>query len=140
MLAAGVTGLDLTPETVRAQLEPGEAQPTGRIPFTPDAKRALELALRSALTEGDPLIEPRHMLTGIIGTAGRGCEILLTARPDFAEVAPSVQQRPIGLPDTSFRVILLEGEPENWERQLNEAAALGHELVEIVDRRAIFRR
>jgi plasmid stability protein len=140
VLAGGVTGLDLEAESVRAQLEPGEARPTGQIPFTPEAKRALELALRSALKEGAALIEPRHMLTGITGTSGRGCEILLTAQPDFAEALVSMQPRAIGLPDTSFRVVQLEGEPEDWEKRLNDVAALGYELVEIVDRRAIFRR
>jgi hypothetical protein len=43
-------------------------------------------------------------------------------------------------PDAAVRVVLLEGEPEDWERQLNEIAGLGYELVQIVDRRAIFRR
>src|SRR5579864_730290 len=41
--------VDVSPVDVRAQLEPGTAQPTGHIPFTPDAKKALELALRAAL-------------------------------------------------------------------------------------------
>src|SRR5690348_7665358 len=40
---------DLSPDDVRAQLRPSEGQPTGQIPFTPAAKKALELALRSAL-------------------------------------------------------------------------------------------
>jgi hypothetical protein len=123
---------DLSPEDVRAQLEPGEAHPTGRIPFTPDAKKALELALRAALTHGDMAIEPRHLLVGITGTDSRGCEILRGAKIDLPLLAPS--------PDPAFRVVLLEGDAESWEKQLNDAAALGYELVEIVDRRAILRR
>jgi len=124
--------VDLTPEEVRAQLEPGNAQPTGRIPFTPDAKKALELALRAALTHGAPAIEPRHLLVGITGTDSRGCEILRSAKID----APLLH----AAPDPAFRVVLLEGDAEAWEKQLNAAATFGYELVEIVDRRAILRR
>lgn len=104
-------------EEVRARMTPGAAQTTGQIPFTPEAKRALELGLRAALAEGAGLIEPRHLLAGIEGRAA----------------APAA-------PDPSVRVVLLEGDGEDWERQLNEIAGLGYELVQIVDRRAIFRR
>ena len=128
--APGVVGL--TPEDVRAQLEAGSAQPTGRIPFTPDTKKALELALRAALTHGDPAIEPRHLLVGITGTDSRGCELLRGANVDV----PLLQANP----EPAFRVVPLEGDAAAWETQLNEAAALGYELVEIVDRRAILRR
>jgi hypothetical protein len=105
---------------LRAQMTPGDAAVTGQIPFTPEAKRALELALRAALAEGDSLIEPRHLLAGIEGR----------------EVP---RQTPIA-PGPSLRVILLEGDPDAWESQLNDLAGLGYELVQIVDRRAIFRR
>jgi plasmid stability protein len=123
---------DLAPADVRAQLEPGHAQPTAQIPFTPTAKQALELALRAALSHGDDVIEPRHLLVGIASTDSRGCELLRTAKMEIALLPPS--------PDPAFRVILLEGDADAWEKQLNGAAALGYELVEIVDRRAILRR
>lgn len=110
LLALGV-------EDARSRLTPGEADFEGQIPFTPEAKRALELALRSALAEGAPLIEPRHLLAAIRG--------------GDASVAT---------PDPAVRVVLLEGEADDWERQLNEIAGLGYELVQVVDRRAIFRR
>ncbi|HEY2073500.1 MAG TPA: Clp protease N-terminal domain-containing protein, partial [Gaiellaceae bacterium] len=44
---------------LRVKMTPGDAEATGQIPFTPEAKRALELGLRAALGEGAPLIEPR---------------------------------------------------------------------------------
>lgn len=109
--------LALGAENVRARMTPGDADVEGRIPFTPDAKRALELSLRAALAEGAPLIEPRHILAAITG-----------------------EEPPAPAPEPAFRVVLLEGETEDWERQLNDAAAVGYELVEIVDRRAVFRR
>jgi hypothetical protein len=123
---------DLTPEDVRAQLDPGDAQPSGQIPFTPTAKQALELALRAALSHGDPAIDTRHLLVGIASTSSRGCEILRGAQVDLLRLRTS--------PDPAFRVILLEGDAEAWEKQLNDAAELGYELVEIVRRRAILRR
>jgi Antitoxin FitA-like, ribbon-helix-helix/Clp amino terminal domain, pathogenicity island component len=123
VLAQNPQATDVTTEEVRARLRPGDATTTGQIPFTPDAKRALELALRAALRLGDPLIEPRHLVVGI-----------RSAEEDEADL---VQTNPI---DPAIRVVLLEGEPEDWERQLNETSALGYELVQIVDRRAIFRR
>jgi plasmid stability protein len=107
---------------VRARMTPGDADVEGQIPFTPDAKRALELALRAALSKGDPLIEPHHILVGVRSVEGS---------------EPAMETSPI---DPAIRVIVLEGEPEEWERQLNETAALGYDLVQIVDRRAIFRR
>jgi antitoxin FitA-like protein/ClpA/ClpB-like protein len=121
----------LSPDDVRAQIEHGDARPTGQIPFAPTAKQALELALRAALSHGDAAIEPRHLLVGITGTAGRGCELLHGANVDILRAAA---------PDPAFRVVLLEGDAETWEKQLNDAAALGYDLVEIVDRRAILRR
>ncbi|HZC75735.1 MAG TPA: Clp protease N-terminal domain-containing protein [Gaiellaceae bacterium] len=131
--------VDLAADAVRAQLEPGEGVPaTGQIPFHPETKRALELSLRACIERRDELILPGHLLAGIAGAGGRGAEILRDANVDVA--APTLRMRPFEAPDPSFRVILLEGETEEWEKQLNDAATLGYELVEIVDRRAIFRR
>jgi antitoxin FitA-like protein/ClpA/ClpB-like protein len=126
--------LPLGAEDVRGRLAAGDAETTGQIPFTPEAKRALELALRCSVEMGDSLIGPRHMLTGIAKAGGLGGDILRAAAPDTSSPMPEP------LPDPAFRVVLLEGEGEDWERQLNDAAELGYDLVEIVDRRAIFRR
>jgi len=119
-------------DDVRGSLTPGEAEPTGQIPFTPEAKRALELALRCSVQLGDELIAPRHLLTGIGKAGGLGTEILRAAPPAPEPVLPE--------PDPAVRVILLEGDAAEWERQLNDVAELGYELVQVIDRRAIFRR
>ena len=37
-----------------------------------------------------------------------------------------------------FRVVELKGDAADWERELNAHAARGHELLEIVNGRAIF--
>jgi ATP-dependent Clp protease ATP-binding subunit ClpC len=132
VLAQEPTLADLTPEDVRAQLDRGAAEPSAHIPFTPTAKQALELALRAALSRGDPAVDPRHLLVGIASTNSRGCEILGGAHTDLVRLPPSHYP--------AFRVVLLEGDAEAWEKQLNDAAALGYELVEIVDRHAVLRR
>ena len=137
VLAQDIGGVGLTAEGVRAQLEPGNEHPAGQLAFKPEAKRALELALRESVKRGDHVITPEHMLLGIAGTDSRGAELLRVAKLDLGV---SQRPRPLGFPDTSFRVVLLEGEAADWESQLNACAALGYELVEIVDGRAVFRR
>ncbi len=63
--------LGLTLERVREQVVrivgPGEAERTSRqIPFTPRAKRVLELSLREALSLGQNFINTEHILLGLV--------------------------------------------------------------------------
>jgi ATP-dependent Clp protease ATP-binding subunit ClpA len=61
--------LDVGLEDVRAEVArvvgPGDEVKTGQIPFTPRAKRALELALREALSLGHNHIGTEHVLLGL---------------------------------------------------------------------------
>ena len=62
--------LGVTPEDVRDEVARvvgfGEHEAaTGQIPFTPRAKKVLELALREATALGTPHIGPEHILLGI---------------------------------------------------------------------------
>ncbi len=41
---------------------PGNGQPEGQIPFTPRAKKVLELSLREALGLGHRAVRPEHLL------------------------------------------------------------------------------
>src|SRR6187200_1404821 len=68
-LAARVLeSLDITVERVRAQVVrivgSGEEVTSGQIPFTPRAKKVLELALREALSLGHNYIGTDHILLG----------------------------------------------------------------------------
>src|SRR4051812_31850875 len=70
-LAARVLdGLDITVEEVRAQVArivgQGDEVTTGQIPFTPRAKKVLELALREALSLGHNYIGTEHILLGLV--------------------------------------------------------------------------
>jgi len=62
--------LDISVEEVRAAVVrivgSGEEAPQGQIPFTPRAKKVLELALREALSLGHNYIGTEHILLGLI--------------------------------------------------------------------------
>nr|WP_307822031.1 Clp protease N-terminal domain-containing protein [Streptomyces coffeae] len=58
---------------------PGAEAPTGHIPFTPRAKKVLELALREALTLGHDHVGPEHLLLGLVREGeGLAVQILTT--------------------------------------------------------------
>lgn len=75
-------GLDLAGirEAVTARVGLGKAKPVGHIPFTPRAKKVLELALREALKLQHDFIGTEHVLLGLV-TEGEGvaAQILMTA-------------------------------------------------------------
>jgi ATP-dependent Clp protease ATP-binding subunit ClpC len=62
--------LGISLEAVRQQVEEiigqGKQSPSGHIPFTPRAKKVLELSLREALHLGDNHIGTEHILLGLI--------------------------------------------------------------------------
>ncbi|MBE3033404.1 MAG: ATP-dependent Clp protease ATP-binding subunit [Actinobacteria bacterium] len=63
-------GLEVSVEEVRAAVVrivgAGEESPQGQIPFTPRAKKVLELALREALSLGHNYIGTEHILLGLV--------------------------------------------------------------------------
>src|SRR5213075_1722632 len=87
-LAARVLeSLDITVERVRAQVVrivgSGEEVTSGQIPFTPRAKKVLELALREALSLGHNYIGTEHILLGLVReNEGVAARILLDADAD----------------------------------------------------------
>jgi ATP-dependent Clp protease ATP-binding subunit ClpC len=58
--------LDAVREQVQEIIGQGQAAPTGHIPFTPRAKKVLELSLREALQLGHNYIGTEHILLGLI--------------------------------------------------------------------------
>src|SRR5205809_353081 len=67
--AKALESLDISLEAVRAQVEEiigqGQQAPSGHIPFTPRAKKVLELSLREALQLGHSHIGTEHILLGL---------------------------------------------------------------------------
>lgn len=79
--ARALESLNVTLTAAREQVEeiigPGQQTPRGHIPFTPRAKKILELALREALTMGSEVIDTEHLLLGLIDEGdGVGAQIL----------------------------------------------------------------
>src|SRR5437667_284008 len=74
--AKALESLGISLEAVRAQVEEiigqGGSSPSGHIPFTPRAKKVLELSLREALQLGHNYIGTEHILPGLIGEPGVG--------------------------------------------------------------------
>ena len=80
-LAARVLeSLDITVERVRAQVVrivgSGEEVTSGQIPFTPRAKKVLELALREALSLGHNYIGTEHILLGLLDEQTMATQVL----------------------------------------------------------------
>jgi hypothetical protein len=62
---------------------PGDGRPEGQVPFTPRAKKVLELSLREALSLGHRSVRPEHLLLGLIREGeGVACRILLDLGAD----------------------------------------------------------
>jgi hypothetical protein len=102
-------GLAAARERVEAREAPGPA-PSGagttrHIPFTPQAKRTLELALREALELGHDYIGTGHILLGLVRDPGcMGASILLELGADQATIRQRViELRPAGEPSPTRR-------------------------------------
>jgi len=95
-LAARVLeSLDITVEEVRAQVArivgQGDEVTTGQIPFTPRAKKVLELALREALSLGHNYIGTEHILLGLVReNEGVAARILLDFDADDEKIRNEV--------------------------------------------------
>jgi ATP-dependent Clp protease ATP-binding subunit ClpA len=101
--ALALESLDITLERVRAQVQrivgSGEEVTAGQIPFTPRAKKVLELALREALGLGHTYIGTEHILLGLVHeTEGVAARVMLDfdADPDKvrAEVMRAISASP----------------------------------------------
>ena len=83
LLAAGVT-LDDSRARVQAAVGTGKRTPAGHIPFTPSAKKVLELGLREALSLRHDYIGTEHLLLGLIREReGLGARLLTQAGVDL---------------------------------------------------------
>jgi ATP-dependent Clp protease ATP-binding subunit ClpC len=81
LAAQALESLNVTLTAAREQVEEiiglGDQNPHGHIPFTPRAKKILELSLREALTTGSEVIDTQHLLLGLVDEGdGVGAQIL----------------------------------------------------------------
>ncbi len=80
--AKALESLGISLEAVRQQvgeiIGQGQQAPSGHIPFTPRAKKVLELSLREVQQLGDNYIGTEHILLGLIREGGGvGAQILV---------------------------------------------------------------
>jgi Clp amino terminal domain, pathogenicity island component len=88
IVSLGLT-LEMARERVRDIIGPGPQPPSGHIPFTPRAKKVLELSLREAIALKDDYISTEHILLGLIQEPdGVGAQILDAIAP-----LPAVRER-----------------------------------------------
>ena len=95
LAARELDSLDITVEEVRAQVArivgQGDEVTTGQIPFTPRAKKVLELALREALSLGHNYIGTEHILLGLVReNEGVAARILLDFDADDEKIRNEV--------------------------------------------------
>ncbi len=95
--AKALESLGIALEGVRAQVEEiigqGQQSPSGHIPFTPRAKKVLELSLREALQLGHNYIGTEHILLGLIREGeGVAAQVLVKLGADLNRVRQQVLQ------------------------------------------------
>ncbi len=95
--ARALEGLGINLESVRSQvveiIGQGSQAPSGHIPFTPRAKKVLELSLREALQLGHNYIGTEHILLGLIREGeGVAAQVLVKLGAELTKVRQTVIQ------------------------------------------------
>src|SRR5208282_4436406 len=95
--AKALTALGIRLNAMRQAVEEiighGQHSPSGHIPFTPRAKKVLELSLREALQLGHNYIGTEHMLLGLVREGeGVAAQVLVSLGADLARVRQQVIQ------------------------------------------------
>ena len=97
LAAKALEALGISLEAVREKVEetigPAGSAPTGSPPFTPRAKKVLELSLREALQLGHNYIGTEHMLLGLVREGeGVAAQVLQSLGADLPRVRQQVIQ------------------------------------------------
>jgi hypothetical protein len=135
--ARALESLDVSLEAVRAEVEQiigqGEQPPGGHIPFTPRAKKVLELALREARQLRCHYVGTEHLLLGLVREGeGVAAQVLVKLGADL----PRVRQQVIQL--LSQEPAEAEAVEENLEAEI--VAAIDSVFAENRDLRREVRR
>jgi ATP-dependent Clp protease ATP-binding subunit ClpA len=101
--AKALESLGVSLDAVRQQVEEiigqGQEAPSGHIPFTPRAKKVLELSLRESLQLGHNYIGTEHILLGLIREGdGVAAQVLVRLGADLNRVRHQVIQLIAGRP------------------------------------------
>ena len=95
--AKALESLNVRLDAVRRQVEEiigqGGSPPFGHIPFTPRAKKVLELSLREAMQLGHNYIGTEHILLGVLREGeGVACQVLVSLGASLPKVRARVLQ------------------------------------------------
>jgi ATP-dependent Clp protease ATP-binding subunit ClpC len=95
--ARALGAMSISLQSVRREVEDiigqGQAVPRGHIPFTPRAKKVLELSLREALQLGHNYIGTEHILLGLVREGeGVAAQVLEKLGADLERVRQTVVQ------------------------------------------------
>ncbi|UQX88932.1 ATP-dependent Clp protease ATP-binding subunit [Jatrophihabitans telluris] len=134
--AKAMESLGISLEAVRQQVEEiigqGQQAPSGHIPFTPRAKKVLELSLREALQLGHNYIGTEHILLGLIREGeGVAAQVLVKLGADLNRVRQQVIQLLNGYQSKEPAGAAPEGTPstslvlDQFGRNLTQAAREG---------------
>jgi ATP-dependent Clp protease ATP-binding subunit ClpC len=97
LAAKALESLGISLDTVRQQVEEiighGEHTPPGHIPFTPRAKKVLELSLAESVQLGHEYVGTEHILLGLISEGdGVAAQVLVKRGADLDRVRQQVIQ------------------------------------------------
>ena len=84
--------LGVEADAVREQVKPGAGAPEGKLPFSKQAKKGLELALREALAYGHNYIGTEHVLLGLVRGGGKAAKLLETFGADGDRIREEIER------------------------------------------------
>ena len=141
-----LTSLGISLEAVRQQVEEiigqGQEAPSGHIPFTPRAKKVLELSLREALQLGHNYIGTEHILLGLIREGeGVAAQVLVRLGADLNRVRVQVihlvhsekGDRPTRVA-AAAEPVRLRAQGERWVAELLSTLARLTDRIEAIER------
>ncbi|HEV8251099.1 MAG TPA: Clp protease N-terminal domain-containing protein [Gaiellaceae bacterium] len=88
--ARALNALGIDAAAVRGQLKPGPGSPEGQLPFSSQAKKALELSLREALSFGHNHIGTEHLLLGLVREGGVAAGVLASLGADADRIRDEI--------------------------------------------------
>jgi hypothetical protein len=92
-LASARIGLDAVRQQVEEIIGRGQQKPYGHIPFTPRAKKVLELSLRESMELGQDYIDTEHILLGLLREgSGVATQVLVRLGADLNRLRHQVIQ------------------------------------------------
>ena len=134
--AKALEAMGISLEAVREQVETiigrGEHTESGHIPFTPRAKRVLELSLRESSQLGHSYIGTEHILLGLVREGdGVAAQVLVKLGADLNRVRQQVIQQLHGRPGESRARIARGERPGEVEDVLARIDSLDGRLTAI---------